>query len=81
MEITKQELRKLGFKQKGKNKAVQEVHVEISRKNYISISIEQVGNGWIFSTVNVEGMDADVVRKKYFTKFSMKEIMRFLNEY
>lgn len=81
MEITDYELKKLGFRSKAKNKNELEVHVEIEKGNYISISIFKDNNIWMFSGLEIEGEASDRVRKSFFTNYSMDEIIDFLNQY
>ena len=81
MEKSVYELKKMGFRQKSKNRNEMEVHVEVQKSSYISISIFKNNNGWIFSGLEVEGKPADQLRKEFFTSYSMDEIFDFLDKY
>lgn len=81
MELNFKTLKRLGFRPKAKNKNELEVHVEISKHEYISISIISINNEWSFSGLQVEGENADEVRKTAFSSFKMDEIIDFLNKY
>lgn len=81
MEISSQDLKKLGFKPKLKSANEFEVNVEIERMNYITISIAKTGNHFQFSGLEVEGEKANEVRKKELNLFTMEEIIDFLKRY
>ena len=81
MEINDKTLKRLGFRPKAKNRNELEVHVEIKKREYISISILKAGDSWMFSGLEVEGEEADRIRKEELTHFDLEEIIDFLNKY
>jgi len=81
MDINDKTLKRLGFRPKAKNRNELEVHVEIKKREYISISILKAGDSWIFSGLEVEGEEADRVRKEELIHFDLEEIVDFLNKY
>lgn len=81
MELNEKTLKRLGFRPKGKNRNELEVHVEVNKHEYVSISIFKTGNTWSFSGLEVEGERADEIRKEEFTHYDMEEIIDFLNKY
>ena len=81
MVISPQDLKRLGFRPKKKSPTEYEVHVEIERMNYISISIIKTGEAFQFSGLEVEGEKANEIRKKELKVFSMEEIINFLKHY
>ena len=81
MDINDKKLKRLGFRPKAKNRNELEVHVEIKKREYISISILKAGDSWIFSGLEVEGEEADRVRKEELIHFDLEEIVDFLNKY
>ncbi|MFT6716614.1 MAG: hypothetical protein ACJA0Q_001258 [Saprospiraceae bacterium] len=81
MDINDKTLKRLGFRPKAKNKNELEVHVEVSKHEYISISILKSGESWIFSGLEVEGQHADKVRKEELVKYDMEEIINFLTKH
>lgn len=81
MELSEYDLKKLGFRPKAKNKNEMEVHVEVAKNAYISISIFNQGDNWIFSGLEIEGAAADQIRKDFFTDYSTENILDFLNKY
>jgi hypothetical protein len=81
MTINDKTLKRLGFKPKAKNRNELQVDVEVSKHEYISISIIKNNDTWSFSGIEIQGEQADIVRKKVFKTFSMEEIIEFLNQY
>jgi hypothetical protein len=75
------QLKKLGFRKKGGSKTEWEVCVEVAPKNYISISILNINNEWMFSGIEIDGEKADEVRREFFNTFEMEEIVNFLEKY
>jgi hypothetical protein len=81
MDLNDKILKRLGFRPKGKNSNELEVHVEVSKHEYISISILKTNNTWIFSGLQIEGVQADKIRKEELIHYTMDEIVHFLNKY
>lgn len=81
MEIDAVHLKRLGFRPKRKSKDEYEVSVEIARFNYITLSVVLEKNTVTLSGLEVEGQEADQVRKEMFRTFSFEEIQAFLNKY
>ena len=72
MDLNDKILKRLGFRPKAKNRNELEVHVEVSKHEYISINILKSDESWIFSGLKVEGEHADKVRKEELVKYDMK---------
>lgn len=81
MHINDQELRKLGFRPKKKNRNELEVHVALDQGNYLSISISKLNENWEFSGLEVEGKLANEIQQSEFKRYDLKEILHFLNKY
>ena len=81
MDLNSKTLKRLGFKPKSKNYNELEVHVEVVKREYISISILKTGESWSFSGLEIEGERADEIRKEEFQTYSMQEILDFLNKF
>jgi hypothetical protein len=81
MELNDKTLKRLGFRPKAKNRNELEVHVEVKKREYISISIIKGGDSWGFSGLEVEGPEADRIRKEQFVNYDLDEIIDFLNKY
>ena len=81
MELNDKILKRLGFRPKAKNRNELEVHVEVKKREYISISIIKGKDSWSFSGLEVEGPEADRIRKEEFVHYDLDEIIDFLNKY
>ena len=81
MELNDKALKRLGFRPKAKNRNELEVHVEIKKREYISISLIKDGDSWSFSGLEVEGVEADRIRKEEFINYDLEEIIDFLDKY
>jgi len=75
------DFKKIGFRNKKGSKTILEASAEIATGEYLTIQLEVSDGDISFSSLEVQGSEADSKRKEYFQKYSLEEIYKLFSDY
>lgn len=81
MSFNESTFKKLGFRSKQGAKGVISASAEVANNQYITLDLAVLGNEVSFAGIEIQGKEADKIRREYLKKYSLDEIVKLFTDY